>query len=140
MTERTRWDELLAGEIKVPANDTLGFKMVPTDDPQQEIALSWTVPAELCNSVGDLQGGVMAAFVDAVLGVAAAGHLPEDRFPALADMHLSLLRPAPVGMNLTGRGRILKAGRRVLFAEAEVFDDQGRLIAKASGTEIPAAS
>ena len=140
MTERTRWDELLAGEIKVPANDTLGFKMVPTDDPKQEISLSWTVPAELCNSVGDLQGGVMAAFVDAVLGVAAAGHLPDDRFPALADMHLSLLRPAPAGMNLTGRGRILKAGRRVLFAEAEVFDDDGRLIAKASGTEIPADS
>ena len=140
MTERTRWDELLAGEIKVPANDTLGFKMVPTDDPKQGISLSWTVPAELCNSVGDLQGGVMAAFVDAVLGVAAAGHLPDDRFPALADMHLSLLRPAPAGMNLTGRGRILKAGRRVLFAEAEVFDDDGRLIAKASGTEIPADS
>jgi uncharacterized protein (TIGR00369 family) len=140
MTKRTRWDELLAGDIKIPANDTLGFKMVPTDNPKQEIALSWTVPPELCNSAGTLQGGVMAAFIDALLGVAAAGHLPDDRFPALADMHLSLLRPAPAGMNLTGRGRILKAGRRVLFAEAEVFDDEGRLIARANGTEIPAES
>jgi uncharacterized protein (TIGR00369 family) len=140
MTERTRWEQLVAGDIKVPANDTLGFKMVPTDDPTKEIALSWSVPAELCNSAGTLQGGVMAAFVDALLGGAAAGHLPDNRFPALADMHLSLLLPAPAGMNLIGRGRILKAGRRVLFAEAEVFDDNGRLIAKASGTEIPADS
>jgi uncharacterized protein (TIGR00369 family) len=140
VTEQTRWDELLAGVIKIPANDTLGFEMVPTDDPKQEIALSWTVPAEFCNSVGSLQGGVMAAFADALLGVAAAGHLPDNLFPALADMHISIMRPAPAGMALTGRGRILKAGRRVLFAEAEIFDDDGRLIAKATGTEIPATS
>ena len=29
-------------------------------------------------------------------------------------------------------------GRRVLFAEAEITDPDGTLIAKASGTEIPA--
>jgi acyl-coenzyme A thioesterase PaaI-like protein len=32
----------------------------------------------------------------------------------------------------------VKSGRRVLFAEAEVKDEEGRLIARASGTEIPA--
>jgi uncharacterized protein (TIGR00369 family) len=138
VTERTRWDALAAGEFEIPASDTLGFKLVPSDDPAQGITLSWTVPAELCNSAGNLQGGVMAAFADALLGGAAAAHLPEDRYPALADMHISLLRPAPAGMTLTGRGRILKAGKRVLFAEAEIFDEEGRLLAKATGTEIPA--
>jgi uncharacterized protein (TIGR00369 family) len=139
MTKRTRWDALLEGAFEIPASDTLGFKMVSTDDPARGIALSWTVPAELCNSAGNLQGGVMAAFADALLGGAAAAHLPDDRYPALADMNISLLRPAPAGMTLSGRGRILKAGNRVLFAEAEIFDDDGRLLAKARGTEIPAA-
>ena len=131
---------MVDGAFTVPANDRLGFEIAPTDDPKKEITLSWTVPPELCNSAGTVQGGVMAAFADALLGGAAAAHLPEDRYPALADMNISLLRPAPAGMSLTGRGRVLKAGRRVLFAEAEICDDQGRLIAKATGTEIPAAS
>jgi uncharacterized protein (TIGR00369 family) len=128
---------LIEGAFEVPAHDTLGFELAPTPDPKREIALSWTVPAELCNSAGTLQGGVMAAFADALLGGAAAAHLPDDRYPVLADMHLVLLRPAPAGMQLTGRGRMLKAGSRILFAEAEIFDEKGKLIARATGTGIP---
>lgn len=125
--------------LDMPANRTLGFEIVPTDDPKQDVAYTWTVPAEYCNTAGNLQGGVLAAFADALLGGAAAAHLPEDEFPALAEMKLSIFRPAPAGMKLHGIGRMLKIGRRVLFAEAEISDAEGRLIAKASGTEIPAA-
>jgi uncharacterized protein (TIGR00369 family) len=134
---RTRWDALIEGDFDVPAHDTLGFELAPTPDPKKEIALSWTVPAELCNSAGTLQGGVMAAFADALLGGAAAAHLADDRYPVLADMHLVLLRPAPAGMKLTGRGRMLKTGQRLLFAEAEIFDENDNLIARATGTGIP---
>lgn len=80
----------------------------------------------------------MAAFADAVLGGAAAAHLPEDQYPALAEMKLSIFRPAPAGTKLIGTGTILKRGKRVLFAEAEITDGDGRLIGKASATEIPA--
>ena len=128
---------MIEGAFDVPAHDTLGFQMAPTPDPEREIALSWTVPAELCNSAGTLQGGVMAAFADALLGGAAAAHLPADRYPVLADMHLALLRPAPAGMKLTGRGRVLKAGARMIFAAAEIFDDKDQLVARATGTGIP---
>jgi uncharacterized protein (TIGR00369 family) len=140
MADRTRWDAFADGVFEIPANDTLGFEMVPAGDPQEGVAMSWTVPAAYCNSAGTLQGGVMAAFADALLGGAAAAHLPDDRYPALAEMNILLLRPAPSGTTLTGRGRILKAGKRVLFAEAEIFDEAGRLVAKATATEIPAAT
>ena len=53
-------------------------------------------------------------------------------------MKLSILRPAPAGTSLVGTGRVLKAGKRVMFVEADVIDEAGTLIAKASGTEIPA--
>ena len=134
---RTRWQAIRAGEITIPVNDTFGFELAPaaTDD---EVVLSWTVPANMCNSAGTLQGGVMAAFADAVLGGTAALHLDEDRYPALAEMKISVMRPAPAGTTLIGRGRVLKAGRRVLFVEADITDNDGRLIAKASATEIPA--
>ena len=134
---RTRWQAIRAGEITIPANDTFGFAIAPMAS-DTEVVLSWTVPENLCNSAGTLQGGVMAAFADAVLGGAAALHLEEDHYPALAEMKISVVRPAPAGNVLTGTGRVLKAGRRVLFVVAEITDDDGRLIAKASATEIPA--
>ncbi|MGH2820182.1 MAG: PaaI family thioesterase, partial [Actinomycetota bacterium] len=96
------------------------------------------VPAELCNSAGNLQGGVLAAFADALLGAATSAHLPEDVYPALAEMKISIFRPARRGATLRGDGYVVKPGKRVLFAEAEVTDSDGNLIARASGTEIPA--
>lgn len=135
---RTRWEAAAAGDVKIPVNEHLGFMTVPVDDPTQGIELSWKVPPELCNSAGNLQGGVLAAFADALLGGAAAAHLPEDTYPALAEMKISIFRPAPSGTTLAGKGRVLKSGRRVLFAEAEILSEDGKLIAKASATEIPA--
>ena len=138
MAARTRWEAVAEDAIPLPVNETMGFERVATDDPKQWVSLRWTVPAEYCNTVGNLQGGILAAFADALLGGAAAAHLPEDEYPALAEMKISIFRPAAAGTTLTGTGRILKAGQRVLFAEAEIVDDDGRLIAKASATEIPA--
>lgn len=135
---RTRWQAFLDGDFTIPANDTLGFERRETDDPN-EVSFTWTVPPELCNSAGNLQGGVTAAFADAVLGGLCATQLPDTVYPALAEMKISFLRPAPVGTTITGTGRLLKAGKRLMFAEVEVTDEQGRLIAKISGTELAAS-
>ena len=134
---RTRWDAILDGSVGIPANASLGFRIEQTPDPAEHIAMSWRVPEELCNSAGDLQGGVLAAFADALLGGATSAHLSEDTYPALAEMKLSIFRPAPGGSTLNGRGYVVKVGKRVLFAEAEIALADGRLIARASGTEIP---
>lgn len=135
---RSRWEAARAGAFRVPASETLGFEVHPTDTPEEGVTISWVVPEDLCNSAGNLQGGVMAAFADALLGGAAAAHLPEEQYPALAEMKISIFRPAPAGTKLTGTGTVLKRGKRVLFVEAEMTDAQGRLVAKASATEIPA--
>lgn len=47
-------------------------------------------------------------------------------------VNVSLMRAARPG-TLTGRGRLLKRGRRLAFAEGEVFQDD-RLVAKAAVT------
>lgn len=134
----SRWEATLDGTVTMPVNDTLGFKPGETQDPEEEISFSWKVPPEYCNSAGNLQGGMLAAFADAVLGAATAAHLPADEYPALAEMKISIFRPAPSGALLVGDGYVLKRGKRVVFAEAEITDEDGNLIAKASGTEIPA--
>lgn len=134
---KTRWEAARAGEFAIPASTTLGFVVEPTTDPADHIVLSWVVPEEYCNSAGHLQGGVLGAFMDALFGGACAAQLPEDQYPALAEMKVSIFRPSPAGTKLTGTGRVLKRGKRLLFSEAEVTDESGKLVAKGSGTAIP---
>ncbi|MGI8774800.1 MAG: PaaI family thioesterase [Actinomycetota bacterium] len=132
----SRWDAIASGEVVIPINAELGFTIEPSSDPAAGIVYTWTVPSALCNSAGNLQGGMLAAFADSVLGGAASAYLAADQYPALAEMKISILRPAPAGMELTGKGRVLKAGKKILFVEAEVWGGD-ELIAKASGTEVP---
>ena len=132
----SRWDAIASGEVAIPINVELGLIVGESPDPTDEIVYLWSVPEKFCNSAGNLQGGMLATFADSVLGGAASAHLPADHYPALAEMKISILRPAPAGMELTGKGRVLKAGKRVLFVEAEVWGG-GKLIVKASGTEVP---
>jgi uncharacterized protein (TIGR00369 family) len=137
VSERTRWDAYLDGDFSIPANDSFGFRRRDSGNPKESVTFTWEVPAELCNSAGNLQGGVLAAFADALLGGASAAHLAEDVYPALVEMKISIFRPASRGATLTGTGRVVQAGKRVVFAEAEVRDADDNLIAKASGTEVP---
>ncbi|HET7482924.1 MAG TPA: PaaI family thioesterase [Actinomycetota bacterium] len=138
MTDKTRFEAYVDGDFTIPANEAFGFERLATDDPKEGISFTWTVPKEYCNSAGNLQGGVLAAFADAVLGATCAAHLPAEMYPALAEMKVSFLRPARAGTTITGTGRVLKAGKRLLFVEAEITDGAGDLIAKVTGTEIPA--
>lgn len=133
---RTRWDAVRSGDVRMPVNETLGFEL---DRAADGVAYEWTVPAEYCHGAGNLQGGMLAAFADAVLGAVAASELPEDHYPVLAEMKISILRPAPAGARLRATGRVVKAGRRVTFTEAEITDTAtGKLVAKASGTGLAA--
>ena len=137
-SDRSRLDAITDGTERLPINETMGFELQKAADPKSAVTLTWVVPREYCNTAGNVQGGILAAFADSVLGAAVSAHLPEDRYPALAEMKISIFRPAPEGSKLTGTGRVVKPGKRLLFSEAEVTDADGRLIAKASGTAVPA--
>ena len=138
--ERTRFEAIAEGSVSVPVNDTMGFELEEYTNPKESITFGWTVPSEYCNTAGNLQGGMLAVFADTALGAVCSAYLPEDRYPALAEMKISIFRPAPEGSRLTASGRMVKPGKRVMFTEAEIKDADGRLIAKASGTAVPAES
>lgn len=75
-------------------------------------------------------GTVHFAVLATVAEVAAAGAVGAAVVPAAVS--LSLLARARPG-RLEGRGRLLKRGRRLAFAEGEVLQD-GELVAKAAVT------
>ena len=50
-----------------------------------------------------------------------------------AEMKTSFFRPAMPGV-LKGVGRVVRWGRTLAFTEGEIYDAEGRLVAKATGT------
>ncbi len=52
------------------------------------------------------------------------------------EMKTSFFRPAMPGP-LRGVGRVVRWGKTVAFTEGELYDAEGRLLAKATGTAIP---
>ena len=85
---------------------------------------------------GLVHGGVTATVADIVAGFAAYTLVPEDWHVVTAEIKVSYFR-AGMGDRLYAVGKVLKAGRKMNFCEAEIFiEKEGKrsLIAKASTT------
>lgn len=97
--------------------------------------LSVEVRQELKQLQGIMHGGAIATLIDtavafAILGVAE----PEDRFSTI-EMKVNYLSAIREG-RVRAEARVIRAGRRVIVAECDVFDDKGRLAAKGLLTYI----
>lgn len=82
---------------------------------------------------GVVQGGVITQIADAAMGMSLAT-MQEDRiWNTTIELKINFLRPAIQG-RLRAIGRVVEIKQSLLFGEADVFDQQGRLIATASST------
>ena len=87
---------------------------------------------------GQVHAGVVTTLADHTAGAAAQTLLPAGSFAITAELKISLLR-ATRGTALTCTGHVIKAGRALVFTEAEVWAQDGdagaaALVAKLSAT------
>ena len=124
--------------VQVPPNCDLTLGMVCLDKTEPGRSV-WQMVADerFSNPVGIVQGGFVAAFADSAMGAASVTFAKERKvFSANAEIKVSFLKPAKVGSTLTCTAQVISGGSRAAFCEAEVVDDEGRLVAKASSTYI----
>jgi len=76
-----------------------------------------------------VQGGIVASMLD--MGMAFAA----DRISTVT-LHVDYLRPA-VGPVLTVTADVTRRGSRIVFIEAVMVDQDGRVIAKGRQTAVP---
>ena len=124
--------------VQVPPNSdlTLGMTCLDKSEPGRTV---WQMRADerFANPVGIVQGGFIAAFADSSMGASSLTFARERKvFSANAELKISFLKPAKVGSLLTCTAQVLSGGSRAAFVEAEVVDEEGRLVAKASSTYI----
>ena len=88
---------------------------------------------EMTNPWGAVQGGILAAFFDDTMGPALVSMTGGAEVPASIDINVSFLKPVMPG-RVIGKGRVVGRGRSVAFLEAELFDESGELLARATSS------
>ncbi|WP_369256932.1 PaaI family thioesterase [Geodermatophilus amargosae] len=85
--------------------------------------------------IGLVHGGLVCTLLDSVAGCAVHSTLPAGTGYTSLEIKVSWLCPVRHGGGeLTATGRVTEPGRRAAFADGEVRDADGRLIATASST------
>jgi uncharacterized protein (TIGR00369 family) len=120
-----------------PHTALLGSEFVSFDEATQTATMRFTVKREMCTWRGGVQGGLVAGYLDDVMGYAYVAATGGVMAPLNLEISMSLIRLIPEGATIIGTGRVVKAGQRVVFLEGELFAEDGTLYARATSTAIP---
>lgn len=94
------------------------------------------------NPLGTVHGGLVCAMLDTAVGCATHTMLAAGTVYTSIDLEVKYLRPVLLASGtLTATGRVVKPGRRVTFAEADLRAADGTLLATATSSLLifPAA-
>jgi uncharacterized protein (TIGR00369 family) len=114
-----------------PFHSWAGMSVLDARPGEAEIALD--AEPHHRNLQGLLHGGMIATLADTAAGIAVRTKLAPGRSHVTVSLAVHYLRPGAPG-RIVGRGRVLRLGRSLAHATADVMDAEGRLLATANAT------
>ena len=133
MKNGKRAEELLAAK---PDGwmETLGARI--TEAEPGRVVLELEAGPQHRHGGGVVQGGVITQIADAAMGMSLAT-MQEDRiWNTTIELKINFIRPVVSG-RIRAVGRVVQMRQTLLFGEADVLDEHGRLVARASSTCMP---
>src|SRR5262245_13200399 len=127
------WDVMEGRKPPPPAALLLGFQLLAIDEKQGPIRVAFDAQPECGNPIGAIQGGFLAAMLDATLGPALTATLPPDQFAPTLELKVNFIAPARPG-RLICDGRVVARGGTIAFLAGELRTEAGELIATATAT------
>jgi uncharacterized protein (TIGR00369 family) len=95
-----------------------------------EVTVAMDVLDRHVNLQGLVHGGMIAILADTACGLSIRSAMEAGRLHVTTDMDIHYLAPAKPG-RLFGRGKAIRVGRSLAFAEASIEDAAGTLLARA---------
>jgi uncharacterized protein (TIGR00369 family) len=108
-----------------------GMRVVRVAPGEVDVAMEATV--HHLNLRGLLHGGMIATLADTASGLAIRSMLEPGQAHATVQMDVQYMAPGGPGP-IEARGRVVRMGGSIGFAEAEVIDGEGRTLARATAT------
>src|SRR5882724_8219323 len=131
-----------AGELRSPVSETLDMHLVEFG--RGEAVYEMPASEGLGNPLGVIQGGVVTALADAAMAAATTTILTDEEIQKSAittvDIFARFIRPvnATKVERLRAEAKVIRAGGRLVWAEADVLAD-GEVVGKFAATGIRVA-
>jgi uncharacterized protein (TIGR00369 family) len=137
LTDEAILERFLRTKNQPTGSQTLGFRMVAVSQAEKRVEVEFEAKPELLlNPMKQIQGGYLCAMLDECMSVACMVASGMTHVAPTAEMKTTFFRPAMPG-KIKGVGRVVRWGSRVAFTEGELFDPEGRTLARGTGTAIP---
>lgn len=111
--------------------ETIGARVAEVDDGRVVVELD--VHAGHRHEGGVVQGGIITQIADAAMGMSLMTRQGPGESNTTIELKINFLRPVVEG-RLRATGRVVELRSSLLFSEADVEDEGGRLVARASST------
>jgi uncharacterized protein (TIGR00369 family) len=109
----------------------MGMELVTASAGRVEIGLE--AADHHLNLQGLLHGGVIATLADTATGLAVRSMVPAGRRHVTIQLDVHYLSPGRPG-RITAVGTTVRVGSQIAYAEADIRDGAGRLLARATAT------
>ena len=119
-----------------PGSQLLGFRMLRVTQADREVEVAFEASEQLTNPMRQIQGGFLCAMLDECMSVACMVASGMTSVAPTVEMKTSFFRPAKPGA-IRGIGLVARWGKTIAFTEGELYDPEGRVLAKATGTAMP---
>ena len=117
-------------DIHIPFAEYLGVRAHQQENGELEITLA--LRPEHHNSWGATHGGVILSMLDMVMGLSAKSVDVQASGAITVELKTNFLQT--VTTCLRAKAKAIRMGRTLIFVEGELFNEDGELAAKASGT------
>jgi uncharacterized protein (TIGR00369 family) len=116
-----------------PYSGFLGMEIVSASAEEIRSRLAWS--EDKCTAGGVLHGGALMSLADSAGGFLAFLNLPPDaKGTATIESKTNFLGPVRSGY-VHGVSKPLHRGRRTIVVDTELFDDDGKLVARVTQTQ-----
>jgi molybdopterin converting factor subunit 1 len=128
-----RFMELVGNHVPRPPAYAKLLGTRPLHAEPGRVSFEFRATEQFLNPAGFVQGGFITAMLDETMGPAALSELGSGFMVPTLELKISFLRPVSPG-TLVAEAWIVHRTRSVVFTEATLSDEEGELLAKASGT------
>lgn len=124
-----------APENAPPIAKTLGWRLISIDEETGELEVGFDGKPDFCNPAGVIQGGILTAMMDDTMGPASLVANNCRKMMSSVDLHTHFLKPVKPGP-ITVKARVTQLGKRMAFLEAQLFNADGQLCARATSSAM----
>jgi uncharacterized protein (TIGR00369 family) len=117
-----------------PGAVVLGQELLEVDKEAGRVRVAYNTTEALANRYGAIHGGMTAAMLDDVISLAAGLTIEWGQITPTLEMKVSYIAQGKPGARILAEARTVRRGGTVMFLEADLKDEEGKLVATASST------